>query len=119
MTVNLVEFLRARLDEDRNAAEEAMKRTTTTRRFVSGRWVEYKVEPPEWRRSAWSFERVLAETEAKRIVVDAYARWQARADAGEELSAFERGTLAGLYSACRILAETYPDHPNYPMERRP
>lgn len=52
--------------------------------------------------------RVLAEVDAKRRIVDAYERWQGRADSGEELSEFERGSLAGLYSVCRTLAEAHP-----------
>lgn len=60
--------------------------------------------------------RELREVEAKRRIVDAYEHWQRRADSGEKLSEFERGSLAGLYSACRTLAEAHPD---YRAERRP
>lgn len=50
-------------------------------------------------------KRALAEVDAKRQIVDAYEDWQARADAGEDLSEFERGSMAGLYAALRILAD--------------
>jgi hypothetical protein len=48
---------------------------------------------------------VLADLDAKEKILNAYAKWQRRADAGEELSEFERGALAQLYSVCRMLAE--------------
>ncbi len=54
------------LDEDEQAARVALNRTTTTRRMIRGQWMEDTVQPPEWRRSAWSPTRVLAEVAAKR-----------------------------------------------------
>ncbi len=62
----MVAFWRCRLDEDEQAAREALARTTTTRRMIGGQWVEDTVQPPEWRRSTWSPQRVLAEVAAKR-----------------------------------------------------
>jgi hypothetical protein len=49
--------------------------------------------------------RALADTEAKRQILAAYEGWQARIDEGEDLSEFERGSMAGLYAALRILAD--------------
>lgn len=63
---DLVEFLRAELDNDAEEAHEALKRTTTTRRWVQGEWVEDTLQPPEWRRSVWPPARVLREIDAKR-----------------------------------------------------
>jgi hypothetical protein len=62
----MLAFWRARLDEDEQEARAALARSTTTWRMVGGQWVEDTVQPPEWRRSVWSPQRVLGEVEAKR-----------------------------------------------------
>jgi hypothetical protein len=62
----LVEWLRAQLDEDERIARDALRRATTTRRWIGGAWVEDVVQPPEWRRSVWDPARVLREIDAKR-----------------------------------------------------
>lgn len=49
--------------------------------------------------------KVIADLDAKEKILNAYERWQRRMDAGEELSQFERGALAELYSVCRMFAE--------------
>jgi hypothetical protein len=137
MTHDLVQFLRDRLDEEQREAEAALKRTTTTRRMIQGQWVEDTVQPPEWRRSAWSPARVLAEVDAKRQVLAAYmdavlvrdqaTEWALNkspivVDPGSET--FERWSLARdaalvLDPVIRLLAVPYADHPDYRDEWRP
>lgn len=122
----LVEFLRARLNEDEAAAEQTLSLKLRAGRF-RGKTI------PHWKITGSGYglidedggtvraqnifpaeaahvvrhdpARVLREIDAKRKILNAYEKWQTRADAGEELSQFERGTLAGLYSVCRTLAE--------------
>lgn len=62
----MLAFWQSCLDEDEQSARAALERTTTTRRMIGGQWVEDTVQPPEWRRSAWTPQRVLAEVDAKR-----------------------------------------------------
>jgi hypothetical protein len=120
----LVEFLRARLDEDAEVARNA----------TGGPWYADHPEPKHWGDDPESAlivsgkvlcildnqyggplnvdhivrhdpSRVLAQVEAKRKILNAYEHWQGRVGGGEELSQFERGMLADLYAVCRILAE--------------
>lgn len=120
----IIRHLRERLDEDTEAAQNA----------TEGPWFADHPEPKHWGDDPESAlivrgkvlcildnqyggplnadhivrhhpTRVLAETEAKRKILNAYEKWQRRADAGEELSQFECGALAQLYSVCRMLAE--------------
>jgi hypothetical protein len=111
----LVQWLTAQLDEDQQAAEEALKRTTTTRRRIGGQWVEDTVQPPEWRRSAWSPARVLREIDAKRRILAEHALngWVCTTcDNGEVEQVFPCPTL-------RILALPYADRPDFQEAWRP
>lgn len=122
MTADLVAFLRARLDEDQREAEAAMSRTTTTRRWIGGQWVEDTVQPPEWRTSVWPPARVLAEVEAKRRFLGDYR------NAETSLSASGPGTpphdiMTGATNTLRrmlcLLALPYAGYPDYREEWRP
>lgn len=132
---DLIAFLRARLDEDEATARAATPGPWQWRHEHGEPW---HPEPEGWLDYSGEYitgpddaatmfgpgmtphadathialhdpPRVLAEVAAKRQIVDAYEHWQRRADSGEELSEFERGSLAGLYSTCRALAEAHPD----------
>lgn len=74
MTDDLIAFLRAQLDDDERVAREALKRQTSQRRMIRGQMVDVPNQPmPEWRRSVWPPERVLAEIEAKRRLLEPHA----------------------------------------------
>lgn len=114
MSDELAAWLRVQLDDDEQEAQDALKRTTTTRRRVGGEWVEDTVQPPEWRRSVWGPARVLRELDAKRKIIaehDVYSR-----PLGERMDCqsydFPCTTL-------RLLALPYADRPGYREEWRP
>ncbi|MFJ4682029.1 DUF6221 family protein [Streptomyces sp. NPDC088789] len=110
---DLVQWLRAQLDEERQAAEEALKNTTTTRRMIGGQWVEDTIQPPEWRRSVWDPARVLREIDAKRDLLVFAEGIYAYGDT------FERGVAARLEETLRLFALPYADRPGYREEWRP
>jgi len=138
VTGDLVAFLRARLDDDEQVAQEAAK-------MAGGqRWAaRYHVitQMPEPGRAGDTIaecapfggryvakhigrhdpERVLAEVDAKRRIVDRLDYWETNASrAGVAgLSNFERGTRAELLATCRLLALPYADHPDYQPEWTP
>jgi hypothetical protein len=124
MTADLAQFLRARLDEEKLAAEEALKRTTISRRMIGGEMVEVATQPPEWRRSAWSPKRVLAEVDAKRQIIDWHLRQctcePCTAD-GDDMPNTGR-TEGGFGDDCptlRLLALPHASHPDFREEWRP
>lgn len=114
--VDLVQWLRAQLDEEQAAAEDAQRKTTTTRRRIGGQWVEDKVEPPEWRRSVWDPARVLREIEAKRHALDHYEECARAAKGG--VSAYRLAAGAVLMQIA-IMALPYADRPGFREEWRP
>ena len=123
---DLVEWLRAQLDDDEQEAQDALKRTTTTRRRIGGEWVEDTVQPPEWRRSVWGPARVLREIDAKRQILDQGAYWNERAvsEAVDPPKFPQPGLDLGLLldamnPALRLLALPYADRPGYREEWRP
>lgn len=122
---DLVQWLGQQYDEEQHAAEEALKRTTTTRRMIGGEWVEDTVQPPEWRRSAWSPTRVLSEINAKRQLLDEHqdvndgscgtcvaGQWGYPTHGGSSPQDYPCRTL-------RLLAEPYLEHPDFPEAYRP
>jgi hypothetical protein len=137
---DLVEWLRAQLDEDERVAQDALKRATTTRRWIGGEWVEDVVQPPEWRRSVWEPARVLREIDAKRqLLADLSAEqhevvddcWYTCAAATDERDGGETcdDTRRGGPCDCgrdkrvarrlRLFALPYADRPGYREEWRP
>jgi hypothetical protein len=124
MTADLVTFLRDCLDEEQREAEDALKRTTTTRRRIGGQWVEDTVQPPEWRRSAWPPARVLREIDARRRIMDCHESWVAGngdticGRCGRE---HIEGRPGGHFpcQTLRLLALPYADHPGYREEWKP
>lgn len=115
---DLVQWLGKQLDDERNAAEDALKKVTTTRRWIGGQWVEDTVQPPEWRRSAWSPARVLREIDAKRQVLALHHRAQPKWCAACDIPAGFPGPPDGC-ATLRLLALPYADRPGYREEWRP
>lgn len=135
MTDDLVQFVRDRLDEDYEAVCRVLG-VNVMAAIRDGRSAPRWIPSPKsdagiWDTNhqprvkyAWPRERdhiirhdparVLADVEAKRQILAAYESWQARIEEGEGLSEFERGSMAGLYAALRILADAYQCE-----ERRP
>jgi hypothetical protein len=100
---DLVEFLRARLDED-----EELSRA----RWPGVRAVGETSDGTAIMGYAWSPERMLREAEAKRAILASYASF-ARVDQGHP----------GIYSVTRelgivlrLLAAVYSDHPDWRQE---
>lgn len=86
-TIDLAEFLLARIAEDEQRAERSYG------------------EPP-WHSRGWSPQRVLAECDAKRRIVEMRQR-------------NHTVITAGLQEAMAFLALPYADHPDYREEFRP
>lgn len=121
----LVRWLGEQLDEEQHAAEDALKKTTTTRRMIGGQWVEDTAQPPEWRRSSWSPARVLREIDAKRQILEDYRVTvnACRYEAGRNINSPGLATMyAGrdaLASVVRLLALPYADRVGYREKWRP
>ena len=111
---DLVKFLRARLDEEQREAEkqpdgeEVMLDSWEIMATAETNYPGY-----EYLRIAKA--RVLAEAEAKRALIDAVERADARASFPD----FDGGVYSGLHDALEYLALPYADHPDYRDEWRP
>jgi hypothetical protein len=113
---DLVEFLRARLDEEERAAKEQPAEWAAD-------WAKYLVDPvigpfggqSRLRNVATGFyvaghsdpARVLADVAAKREVLDGYAELYEHADVEE---------WSTLNWVVRLMAAVYSDHPDYQQE---
>jgi hypothetical protein len=110
----LVEFLRARLDEEK--AEAA--RLADVDDYPLDPWSLQWEETGEWNSYAYlriSKARVLAEGEAKRRLINEYERVNARAQYPDS----EGGMADGLELAVHLLALPYAQHPDYREEWKP
>lgn len=116
---DLVQWLTAQLDEEQGAAEDALKRATTTRRRIGGQWIEDTIQPPEWRRSAWPPARVLREIDADRALIADYVTAQEIADATTAPDMYDVGRARGLEEAVCRRATSYADRPGYKESWRP
>lgn len=106
---NLTAFLSMMLDEEEEAARDALQRTTTSRRMIQGQMVTVTNRPPAWRTSLWTPERVLAEIDAKRRTL---VRCREEMPSGiPRLAHFAQQTL-------REMALPYVDHPAFPEASR-
>lgn len=128
---DLVEFLRARLDEDEDRAKRAA--------FGWGpEWRHERDDVEDWsvvhasgkldmigcedgdvteHIAHWDPARVLAEVAAKRAIVDAYVlRDQQGQMPGGEVIGYH---ATGVRTALRHLGAVYADHPDYREEWRP
>ena len=130
---SLVEFLRARLDEDEQIARAAMFNNGRWRR--TGQWAhptsvarDYgpDVVPEQGGSLAWDNNghiarhdpaRVLADVAANRAILDAYAeRFSAARQDGSDpppFSPYRAGVVVGLDTPIKHLASVYADHPDY------
>ena len=97
--MNLTEFLLARIAEDEAAAKAARGWQTGSR---------HEGQPLDWsiHMDRWSPDRVLAEVEAKRQMVEWY----------QAVAASSYKTSMGFLTR---LALPYADHPDYQQEWRP
>jgi hypothetical protein len=120
--MDVVEFLRARLDEDDRLARSALAETPVE----SGRETRY----PYPERLATCMHngrhgpaRVLREVEAKRAILAAWASAESRRPPKGEWYEYAQGIGDGradaLRDAVKILAAVYGDHPDYRQEWKP
>ncbi|MGW2113772.1 DUF6221 family protein [Streptomyces zhihengii] len=131
MTTDLVAFLRARLDEDEQAAQLAAEESGGAwsydeRAVVADREGDMVAVGsqdfmgPEHGVHIARHDpaRVLAEVEAKRQIVDRYERAMEnrRAHPDDLASA---GALLALHGAVKLHALPYADHPDYRQKWRP
>lgn len=108
--MTLVEFLKARLDEDEQAAQAVRADDWTDH----DGWIELAPEVAEHAR-AHDPARVLREVEAKRRIIRAHAKWCA----GQCEAKYPHETFdAAHWWSLKALAEVYADHPDYPEEWR-
>lgn len=114
-----MQWLASCLDEDEAAAQDALKRTTTTRRRIGGEWVEDVVQPPEWRRSVWDPARVLREIDAKREVLAEYEQADRYSRTTWGQSNADQSRARTLGKVVRLLALPFADRPGYQDSWRP
>lgn len=130
---DLVQFLRARLDEDEKTAVGADDSLGRTRRhwsvgpngeevLASGFYQMVADVPAGVARHVARHDpaRVLAEVDAKRRVLDEYeASAAASGEADEDGYEYADGWAFALQRVVQILALPYADHPNYREAWRP
>ncbi|MFI8330140.1 DUF6221 family protein [Streptomyces filamentosus] len=136
---DLVQFLRARLDEDAELARQAeqvggapswdraadvlLLPGLQTRRRLADRGVPDALQGAvEAHAARHDPARVLAEVDAKREVVNAYERMVAEfQDSGPAMVSYDRlvGSVSSLRTALEFLALPYADHPDYRDTWRP
>ncbi|HWU23250.1 MAG TPA: DUF6221 family protein [Nocardioides sp.] len=108
MSDDLVQFLRDRLDEDAEGANNIHDRQSDA--YLDGDCIcEYPA-------------RVIAEVEAKRRVVQALGSAEVslrNTEPGREPHELMTGAANSLRAAVRMLAAVYVDHPDYRAEWRP
>lgn len=123
---DLVQFLRARLDEHEQAARAANVKQGDPR------WTVTDGDAVAGHIARWDPARVLADVEAKRRIVDRYADaeraasevrdigWTPRLeDRGKVELAGYNATAIALRGAAECLALPHSDHPDYREEWRP
>ncbi|MFJ3880807.1 DUF6221 family protein [Streptomyces sp. NPDC090077] len=115
---DVVAFLRTRLQDDWNFAREAMindghwKAERTVVVLDTGAEIEDVFLGPADHIARFDPARALAEVEAKRAIVDTYAR-----PPGND--GVPRAFRDGLHIAILLLASVYADHADYSEEWRP
>ena len=109
---DLVQFLRARLDEDEARARRAIDGPRTA--FVSA---DEDIEPLLFDEDGVFVlpARVLREVDAKRQILEECED----ADRRSNWPDFDGGVFSGLDTAVQHLALPYADHPDYREEWRP
>ncbi|MEV4672714.1 DUF6221 family protein [Actinomadura sp. NPDC049382] len=127
----IVAFLRARLDEDEQAARDtayspaaAIEDSWSVRQqdrrddmswalYSQGKYLKVtELNEADARHIArHDPARVLEDVKSKRSIVDAYVKWSALPQA--KIADHKDGFAAGLLAAVEALAATYSDHPDY------
>lgn len=121
---DLVEWLRARLDEDealaRRCRGERWEREGTEWVFgvpsADTIWFDHSYPHVGDHIARWDPARVLAEVEAKRSLLAAYDEARAYYSANRSAPA---GEVHGLWTAVKFSALPYADQPGYRDEWRP
>ncbi|WP_433893014.1 DUF6221 family protein [Streptomyces sp. CA-111067] len=107
---DLIEFLRARLDEDDLTVREA----NTSPEMVTGIPRSYAEAPVAIHIARFANpDRVLAEIEAKREVLHIFERTR------DYSPIFMSGIGAAMVGTLRLLAQAYDGHPDYREDWRP
>lgn len=113
----LVEWVRAQVDEDERVAREALHRQATTRRMIGRRMIEETIQPiAAWRTSVWPPARVLAEADAKRRILELCVP-SGYDDDGKPF--YVGGYGEAYWDVVRLLALPYADRPGYRNGWRP
>lgn len=117
---DLVQFLRARLDED----EQTLREANTSPEMVTGIPNSYAQAPVALHIARFADPaRVLREVDAKRQLVYEFEQTGSEPDTPEHRASphwqGDFGYLQGLARAVHLLALPYVDHPDYREEWRP
>jgi hypothetical protein len=120
--MDLVEFLRARLDEER--AEVAALHKGCMERWYSAQELFKGWGPLDWDEAehiaTYGPGRMLAEVDAKRQLIDERAdAVDLPGDPGDDEPEYAYGYARALDDALRLLALPYAGHPDYRQEWRP
>lgn len=137
MAESLVEFLRARLDEDRQRviragegrvawltfrnSDGSMRYTTVAAEAGDGAWIadgEELLTEPASVDVIFDPSRVLAEVEAKRRIIDLAESWASQAERVERADArpdavMLRTQAITAETIVRVLIQPYADHPDF------
>jgi hypothetical protein len=128
VTVDLVEFLEARISEDEETASLAEATEWFTTHGIQARMVKQYGELAAVFMCRFDPARVLAECEAKRQIIDLHSRggeygYTDYDGAIQHVPACNMCGTAGEYDepwpcgTLRALAAVYSSHPDYPKER--
>jgi hypothetical protein len=115
--VDLVQFLRDRLDEDEQTALAATQgEWVWSREFVTPPGYHHRTVGPLEPGDAWFIARqnparILAEVEAKRRIVDLAAGMLAAAKGDSEVDHY--GGLSAAEETLPLLAHPFRDHPDF------
>jgi hypothetical protein len=119
---DLIAFLRARLDEDEQAAQQVLSFEADGFKWEY-QWARHgryqgRVTRSSFEPGAPSPRRVLAEVEAKREILDEYRLWadDDSRDYDQSQTAVDR--TAALEEVVKLLAQPYADHADFRSEWR-
>ncbi len=138
---DLITFLRARTEEDRQAALAAGSQARYDEWDAAGSRVDDEIGRSHWEVvgiaqppmtpaaravsehiATWDPKRVLADVEAKRQIIDAWENHLASVEHNKDdydHQQYARDAASGLEIAVRALAAVYAAHPDFRDEWRP